>query len=110
MRNMIVVAGLVAGLAAGNAQAEWADVSYTATLTEDSVYCSEFESFIKLLDYTKDQNMRGAQKMVDEGVCGVTSGPMKIEVYQSGHVDQKQVIRFISPSGKKFITLGAFTQ
>lgn len=106
MRNMIVVAGLVAGLAAGNAQAEWVDVSYTATLPKESVYCVGQKNLRNFIGYVQDQDQRSAMRMISTGDCRLTDGPLKVGVFQEEKVDE--LVTFMTPSGKAFYTLKGY--
>ncbi|USR38359.1 hypothetical protein L1F06_017005 [Ectopseudomonas hydrolytica] len=108
MRNMIVVAGLVAGLAAGSAQAEWVDVSYTATLPNEAVYCEGQKNLRSFIGYVQDQDERGAMRMISTGDCRMTNGPLKISVFQEEKDDE--LITFLTPSGKAFYTLKGYVK
>lgn len=110
MRKVIAVVGVFAGLAVGSARADWVSTSYQTTLTRNSTYCDSFRNFEKLIGYLKDADALSAQGMVDKGVCRVTSNPIRIKVFQDRHIDDKLVIHFVAPSGKKFVTYKGFTE
>jgi hypothetical protein len=87
-----------------SASAQWEDVSYNASLPEDSVYCKGQGALNDMMDFVQDGDNDSAMKLISGGACHVSSG-MAVQVFQE---DSDTFVSFLSPSGKAFHTLKAY--
>ncbi|WP_070413947.1 hypothetical protein [Pseudomonas lundensis] len=83
----------------GLAMAQWSDVEYTATLKKEYIYCASQSSLDEFGAFAQDGDEDGANKMVSDGKCRISSG-MKVRVFQ----ENDYAASFLSPSGKAFYT------
>ncbi|WP_350600769.1 hypothetical protein [Pseudomonas sp. 65/3-MNA-CIBAN-0223] len=96
IRNIVVV-GLLGF--SGLALAQWGDVEYNATLKKEYIYCGSQKSLDEFGAFAQDGDEDGANKMVSDGKCRISSG-MKVRVFQ----ENDYAASFLSPSGKAFYT------
>lgn len=87
----------------GIAVAQWGDVEYSATLKKEYIYCGSQESLDEFGAFAQDGDADGANKMVRDGKCRISSG-MKVRVFQ----ENDYAANFFSPSGKTFYTYKAW--
>lgn len=100
IRNIVVV-GLLGF--SGLALAQWGDVEYNATLKKEYIYCASQKSLDEFGAFAQDGDEGGANKMVSDGKCRISSG-MKVRVFQ----ENEYAASFLSPSGKVFYTFKAW--
>ena len=97
MVRKIVAVGMLGF--SGLAMAQWSDVEYTATLKKEYIYCGSQKSLDEFGAFAQDGDEDGANKMVSDGKCRISSG-MKVRVFQ----ENDYAASFLSPSGKAFYT------
>lgn len=81
----------------------WKDVSYSAKLPANAVYCTSQSNLDEFAGYAQDGDGQGANRMVDAGDCRLSSG-MTVNVFQ----ENDYAVTFLSPSGKAFYTLTGY--
>lgn len=97
------VIGVVLLACSTAAVAQWQDVSYSAVLKKDYIYCNSGGSLDDFGALAQDGDGQGANKMVSDGKCHISSG-MKVNVFQ----ENDYAVSFLSPSGKAFYTYKKF--
>lgn len=97
--------GMLLVACCSTAMAEWRDVNYTATLPADYIYCTSGGNLDDFGAYAQDGDEAGANRMVSEGKCRISSG-MTVNVFQEDERD----VTFLAPSGKAFYTFKGFLQ